>query len=830
MIKNVQDSEVLVYIRRVSEGSEGVGGIIGQWDYYQMAALPLRDNPRYQFAGDSSSQDVVTSYYYKFNLFSNRIKVQIGPYDVTTGVLVGARWTWGTGVTQAATAYEYVQMIGSGDTGQSLYYPKFPTGYIYVTVPDSVTYQDNAKLTLDFKSVSADITPEEIDLMTNEKFQSYPPIYYINDIPKQVPQTGLISIYDDFGDYIKPYSLTYTRSKSLLEHDLESLQPDPPVPLIEKGDQDDETIAYIKKVVETIKDPRVRSTDGTTFEKRRFVGVQSKTIPLHEISNKAEGVECKATHLAYRIGAVDKEAPYEYWTGSQDKLTHDYQPCVYLFNNHKGFYKRLPECWPWSCRRFTVESVLNTGINKYEIKYYKQNYRNGDKDEVDLEDIPKLDISLTSFLDDTAGISPYFLNSPPSESTLEEKDYINGYYFFEKELENIEEDQHAIQCGCEPDDEKITMALEMFPLLDKSLCKLIVKAGFLCYPTKSCTVPNLGYAYKKIIYPFNSCVFNETINIPFRKMDLPPVTLDSNQVIFEATGDDNIHLSYVLLGRKIFTDPYYHPSGVKQQLTEDVIVPMDEYNDTLIAVFRYPCMYSTDIQVYEYTDNYIERTEQYTFDALYDCDKEGLLTVNLHNNAAPLDYLTRISSGDIVTGKNIRSASSLDSELTQSYEPENRCDPDYKAEYYRSLSLGNAKEYITVQEQCCEYCKEAQDDGKIRFFANPNCFELDIEATSSSINHFQKGGNCKIEGRSPCTERVLMGRAKLDAIAGFVGDVPSDALIVEAEFYPSGHIEFYSSGYLNCEAHVSGTVYNRIAGSVNEIAGELITYFEGYTE
>ena len=290
-------------------------------------------------------------------------------------------------------------------------------------------------------------------------------------------------------------------------------------------------------------------------------------------------------------------------------------------------------------------------------------------------------------------------------------------------------------------------------------------------------------------------------------MSAPPITLDSNQVIFESTGDDKVLLSYVLLGRKYFTDPYYHPSGVTQQLSESVTVPMDAYNDTLVAIFRYPCMYSTNIYVYEYSDNYIEKTDEYTFDALYDCPSGTLLSINIHN------------SYDKQTGADLNSSSGLN----------NTCDPPYKAEYYRTLSLGNAKGYIDVQEQCCEYCREAQEDGKVRFFANPNCFSLDIEATSSSIDHFKQAGNCKIDERNPCNNAVIMGRAKLNAIVRFTAEIPSDALIVEGEFEPSGFIMFYSSGYLNNEANIIGSGYNMIVGEVSAMTTELIAYFEGYT-
>ena len=184
-----------------------------------------------------------------------------------------------------------------------------------------------------------------------------------------------------------------------------------------------------------------------------------------------------------------------------------------------------------------------------------------------------------------------------------------------------------------------------------------------------------------------------------------------------------------------------------------------------------------------------------------------MLSINIHN------------SYDKQTGADLNSSSGLN----------NTCDPPYKAEYYRTLSLCNAKGYIDVQEQCCEYCREAQEDGKVRFFANPNCFSLDIEATSSSIDHFKQAGNCKIDERNPCNNAVIMGRAKLNAIVRFTAEIPSDALIVEGEFEPSGFIMFYYSGYLNNEANIIGSGYNMIVGEVSAMTTELIAYFEGYT-
>jgi hypothetical protein len=87
----------------------------------------------------------------------------------------------------------------------------------------------------------------------------------------------------------------------------------------------------------------------------------------------------------------------------------------------------------------------------------------------------------------------------------------------------------------------------------------------------------------------------------------------------------------------------------------------------------------------------------------------------------------------------------------------NDCDPPYQGEIYKSQSLGNIKGFITIQDQCCEFCT-GKEPG---FKTNDNCFQLPIEGTSSWINQYVEGGSCDLGERKRCDRDRLQGRANL---------------------------------------------------------------------
>jgi hypothetical protein len=116
--------------------------------------------------------------------------------------------------------------------------------------------------------------------------------------------------------------------------------------------------------------------------------------------------------------------------------------------------------------------------------------------------------------------------------------YFNGYYYDKLEIKKLS-DINKLACGCTLDDVKVELATEIFPLMHKAECKLIMKVGYLCYAT-GCTVPNIGTAVKKIIYPFNACKFNDHLTLPLPKLTFPDVDVDWNSITIMETELVNI--------------------------------------------------------------------------------------------------------------------------------------------------------------------------------------------------------------------------------------------------------------------------------------------------
>jgi hypothetical protein len=125
----------------------------------------------------------------------------------------------------------------------------------------------------------------------------------------------------------------------------------------------------------------------------------SAATPLHEINNnRYNDVVCKSTHVAYRIGGFSRSAPIAIGDAKNDvdkqKETTD-NGCILMIVSSSNFYARLPECWPWSCRRWTAEgsgALVATGAkNKdgeelykavHKVIWYKEDEK-GEKVQVD---------------------------------------------------------------------------------------------------------------------------------------------------------------------------------------------------------------------------------------------------------------------------------------------------------------------------------------------------------------------------------------------------------------------------------------------------------------
>jgi hypothetical protein len=137
------------------------------------------------------------------------------------------------------------------------------------------------------------------------------------------------------------------------------------------------------------------TNDNVRYRTVKLRDKDSPTIPLHEIgNNRYEDMVCKSTHLAYKVGAFNRSAVISPGEAKNpvDKLKESStNKCVLLMTSSNNFYQRLPECWPWSCRRWTIDIIdvkdEQGNVTGYNYIVFKQDI-NGYKVQVDSRTFP----------------------------------------------------------------------------------------------------------------------------------------------------------------------------------------------------------------------------------------------------------------------------------------------------------------------------------------------------------------------------------------------------------------------------------------------------------
>jgi hypothetical protein len=324
------------------------------------------------------------------------------------------------------------------------------TGYINWTGVPEVSFA--------FNNVNAG---QEIDQKIFE--DELPIIHYYTppeggpNVPNESPQSGVITLYDKRGKIQKtPYKMVYPYTykyitfdsletggfeSSYIEKDDPSNMRDEPTPMHmarKVGNDIRVHIPFGSGVVQDLNGAEMPFGGG--WERRLNVGPQNRGLPLHTLNSfrdqpiaakmHLQGVGCKATHLAYRIGNVGK-ASEEHFNpaasfgslSNKDELITSNNPAVLLFNNSSSFYSRLPECWPWSCRRWTVESTIKynkqpdgTQTPYLQTKYYTQD-QTGKKQETSYGSIPSVTVGFTSWTGDESIEDIPILNGDPFPQT-----------------------------------------------------------------------------------------------------------------------------------------------------------------------------------------------------------------------------------------------------------------------------------------------------------------------------------------------------------------------------------------------------------------------------
>lgn len=582
---------------------------------------------------------------------------------------------------------------------------------------------------------------QEIDQKTFEDdlpiMHYYVPLEGGPNVPNLSPQSGIITLYDKRGKIQKtpykmvyPYTYKYVTFDSLetggfessyIEKDDASNMRDEPIPMHmarKVGNDIHIHVPFGSGVVQDLNGAEMPFGGG--WERRLNVGPQNRGLPLHELNSfrdqpiaakmHLQGVGCKATHLAYRIGNVGKASEEHYNFASsfgtlsnKDELITANNPAVLLFNNSSSFYSRLPECWPWSCRRWTVESTIK--YNKHsdgtqtpylQTKYYTQD-QSGKKTETSYGNIPHITVEFNSWTGDDLSEDIPILNGdpfpvadiaddgrhppvilPPDDKTK----FFNGYY---KKTVDIKSagglgDADLRTFGCDPErTNKVSLAVEIFPLLHDAQCKLIMKIGYLCYPT-GCSIPDMGVGNKKIIYPFNACKFNETMRLDPGKVKYKeeiPVTIEADGLVFdEAEGyeisylklnpqdrpppdtkivypqvdilgsgyvkfsqAEDVLLSYLMtpdVEGIALIDPYAYRDSITKTLNEDLIVRIPNgYYMTTVA--RKECYLTSDKVIYQ--SIYDKQTDLYNvriiakieYNKEFDCPDDPLYNVKKYD-------------------------------------------------------------------------------------------------------------------------------------------------------------------------------------------------------
>ena len=279
------------------------------------------------------------------------------------------------------------------------------------------------------------------------------------------------------------------------------------------------------------------TNDNVRYSRPENYQTDKNNTPLHEIgNNRYQDVVCKSTHLAYRIGGAAKRTAIP--TGEAKNLVDkQYEPdanqCVLLFTSSSNFYQRLPECWPWSCRRWTREIKAkrdkngNFAIDKETKKRILESdtcYREdiyGNKVPVPYEDLPYLQLTynfteiirIYKLTIDEMG-DDYKINNPQGPKFY-------GHYTTSRQIDSNPNEGTLSFTGCPEGTKGVFLVFEIFPVLCNGTCSLIIKFGYMC-STQANTYedrfappsnPTPGKVMKRVISPFNACMMVENLSV-----------------------------------------------------------------------------------------------------------------------------------------------------------------------------------------------------------------------------------------------------------------------------------------------------------------------------
>jgi len=448
---------------------------------------------------------------------------------------------------------------------------------------------------------------------------------------------------------------------------------------------------------------------------------KNPSVPLHEIgNNRYEDMVCKSTHIAYKIGGFSRSAPIPIDEAKNEvdkRIETTDNRCVLLMVSSSSFYQRLPECWPWSCRRWTIDisgKVEKDGTKKKIYSIYKQDI-NGDweavpgitttnpSDNADEEltriknymianklvpiftaelsveseggqinktyQEPVFKIGSDTYGSDITGSSGNGKIDTMPTVSAPDSIAMNGSFYEEVEFAKATEnnpgdpktisDREAADSGCDKSSQKVMVALEVFPVLCNGVCKLVIKTGYKCVDKDNKSKG--GNSVKKLISPFWSCRINEN------------VFLYQNP----ATGET--------------------ASGPIQILAKITLDGTDLKGEEILQ---------TDAPI----DDYAQERDGSDFDTMP--TKDGKWRV-----VTGADYYH-----ETVDNKPVR-------------KPYNVCDGPTRRIYYRTKSgenFGKAQDYLGAGADCCKYCKSADENGNITFTNNVYCSALDPECEGKS--------------------------------------------------------------------------------------------------
>lgn len=434
------------------------------------------------------------------------------------------------------------------------------------------------------------------------------------------------------------------------------------------------------------------TNDNVRYQKPKN---KNPVVALHEIgNNRYEDMVCKSTHIAYKIGGFSRSAPIPIGEAENQvdkKIETTDNKCVLLMVSSSNFYQRLPECWPWSCRRWTIDisgSLGADGKTKYKhYTIYSQDingnkieapnagwtFRSSNTDEdikasltggasslpifrvtikgerVDYSDAkPVFKVGLNTYGSDITGSSGTDQTDTMPSASAPDAIAMNGSYYYEKVIATAYQpepgkydpmDGNVLQfTKCGSSTWQVKIAFELFPVLCDGVCKLVMKLGYRCSnkdPEGKDLGASTGRSTKKIISPFWSCRINERIEMYDEDDETRPI-LNYAEVTLDGTD---------LKGKESFGEG--------------------------------------------------------------DVNQQGILTV-----ITGADYYEETRGGK------------------QYRVPYNTCDGPTKRIYYSRNSgetFGKAQEYLGAGADCCKYCKTADEDGNITFSNNFYCSALDPE-------------------------------------------------------------------------------------------------------